>query len=229
MTKSTFLLSAIAASISLATVSASSPKVLGLNFQKVNSRDIYPEGPESLVRRQKTVLAELTNEIQLYLINITIGTPPQKFTVQVDTGSSDLWVPWSNSDLCKKTPDQCQLFGAFNNASGSDSTFYDVDPGAFNISYVDGSGTQGDYFEDTLAIGNTTLKNMTMGLGVTVSGAPGIMGVGYAAGEAIVPAAPAYPNIINELKLQGYINTLAYSLWLNDLGRTSQFDTIDVG
>ena len=216
MTKSTLLLSALAASLSLTNVAASSPKVLGLSFNKLKSRDVLNEAGD-LFRRQKTVVADLTNDIQLYLINITIGTPPQKFTVQVDTGSSDLWVPWSGSDACKAQPDQCQLYGSLNNAT--DSTFNDVDPGAFNISYVDNSGSTGDYIEDTVVLGNVTLKNMTLGFATSASNVTGIMGVGYAADEAIVQQGKApYPNIINELKMQGYINTLAYSLWLNDLG-----------
>lgn len=70
---------------------------------------------------------------------------------------------------------------------------------------------------------------MTMGLATTAGAltgsttatrALGIMGVGYRLGEAVVTADPTsqgHPTVVNQLQNQGDINTLAYSLWLNDL------------
>ena len=53
--------------------------------------------------------------------------------------------------------------------------------------------------------------------------AVGIMGIGYQAGESISAQIAAgqggsiYPNVINQLMNEGFTNTLAYSLWLNDI------------
>ena len=49
-----------------------------------------------------TVTESLTNNVTggLYAASITVGTPPQKLTLQIDTGSSDVWVPVAGSDIC---------------------------------------------------------------------------------------------------------------------------------
>lgn len=151
---------------------------------------------------------------------MTVGTPPQSFGVQLDTGSSDIWIPSVQSDACQQSPDQCQQTGAFDDTQSS--TFVQVGPDdAFTIQYQDNSGVVGDYFNDTLTFGKTTIKNMTMGLALQADRAFGIMGIGYDADESIaeVSTDAVYPNIVSQLVNQGYINTLAYSLWLNDLSK----------
>lgn len=63
---------------------------------------------------------------------------------------------------------------------------------------------------------------MTMGLGLETDIAYGLVGVGYAVNEAIVGStqstASVYPNLPVHMVNEGLINTVAYSLWLNDLG-----------
>lgn len=102
------------------------------------------------------------------------------------------------------------------------TTFRDIGKGKFDISYVDGSSSKGDYFTDVFSIGGATLKNMTMGLGLKTDIAYGLVGVGYAINEAIVgntqSASASYPNLPVNMVNEGLINTVAYSLWLNDLG-----------
>lgn len=207
-------LSVAAATLSLLAVADASPKVFGLDFKRELTRD--PAYTNHLQRRQKSVQVDITNEELLYLVNITIGSNNQPFGLQLDTGSSDIWVPSTTSDVCQVR--DCSLFGQFD--ARSSSTFIEIAPNAFQISYVDNSGVTGDYFADSLTIGRTTLRNQTMALARNASRSLGIMGIGYQRGESIANTDPTatYPNIINVLKDQGYINTLAYSLWLNDLG-----------
>ena len=104
--------------------------------------------------------------------------------------------------------------------SAKSSTFVDVGEGDFNISYVDGSSSVGDYFTDVFTIGGATVQNLTMGLGLETNIAFGLLGVGYEINEASVTTTrTTYPNLPVAMMQSGLINSVAYSLWLNDLGR----------
>jgi hypothetical protein len=114
--------------------------------------------------------------------------------------------------------------GTFN--PNSSSTFIDIGPNQFNISYGDGTQILGDYVLDVFSIGNADVQNMTMALATTAnnaSGTSGTMGIGYANTEAIFNTSTntTYPNFVDILKAQGFINTAGYSLWLNDLSKST--------
>lgn len=193
-----------------------SPKVFGLDFQK-GSKSASPV--DKLRRRQESVEAVISNVELFYQINVTIGTPPQPFGLQLDTGSSDIWVPAFGSDACTQGTTGCAL-GALDVSESETAESVDAPP--FEIAYVDNSEVFGQYITDTLVMGSTKIENMQMGLAYTSPSRDfGIMGIGFSSGETVTQEYPGaqYYNIIDQLKSQGHINTLAYSLWLNDLGK----------
>ena len=217
---------------SLFTSHQKSPKVLGFDFKKEVTRSTPLA--KRLRKRQETVTVNIdnaeiayvlptqkaqvvANSIHSYLINMTIGTPGQPFSVQLDTGSSDIWVPSVDSNVCLEEQQACQLLGQYD--STASKSYVDDGQGGFQIAYADNSQVSGDYINETLTIGNTVIKDMTMGLALQATRPFGIMGIGYDADESIAStdADNIYPNIISQLKAQGFIKTLSYSLWLNDL------------
>jgi len=164
----------------------------------------------------KSVRVELDNEETLYFMNVTLGTPAQSLQLHIDTGSSDLWVNTPSSRLCVEVDDPCQISGTY---SANDSSTYQYLNGDFNISYVDGSGSAGDYVSDTLQFGGITLEEQQFGVGYVSSSTEGILGIGYPINEVAVAynGGNPYPNVPWHLVQNGDINVNAYSLWLNDL------------
>ncbi|ROW18333.1 hypothetical protein VPNG_00494 [Cytospora leucostoma] len=169
-------------------------------------------------RATSTFSATIDNDLDFYgyFATCTIGTPPQEVTLQLDTGSSDVWVPWYSANVCEE--EDCSL-GTFD---PSNSTTYEVvGKDEFDISYVDGTYSKGDYFTDAFVIAGANVSNLTMGLGINTTIAAGLIGVGYTTAEAIVnnenTYSAQYVNLPQAMMDQGLIATNAYSLWLNDL------------
>jgi hypothetical protein len=98
----------------------------GLNKRDIHSQPLYHEQPLA------------------YLIDVGFGTPPQYFTLTIDTGSSDMWVP---STACS-TLSGC--LGPKFDATKS-STFVNSSI-PFNIVYAVGA-EKGTYGFDTIQIG----------------------------------------------------------------------------
>ena len=102
--------------------------------------------------------------------------------------------------------------------SADSETFDVIGAGLFKISYQDNSTSVGDYFTDVLEIGSARLDNFTMGLGQETTVPFGLIGVGYDTNEASNDNSDiVYPNLPVALQKRGVINSVAYSLWLNDL------------
>ena len=47
--------------------------------------------------------ASLGNDLfdGLYYVNVSVGTPAQDLALQIDTGSSDTWIPSSDAPICR--------------------------------------------------------------------------------------------------------------------------------
>lgn len=92
----------------------------------------------------------------LYTLPLQVGTPPQTLSVQIDTGSSDLWLASSScsSQACKQTS------GKLYDSSGSKPTGQ-----PFDIQYVEGV-VEGPIVWDTITVGGYEIDNQALGASV---------------------------------------------------------------
>jgi len=102
-----------------------------------------------LEKRQSEPLADELQNTE-WAGNITIGTPPQSFLVDIDTGSSDLWV---TSSSC--TSSQCSKKKKYDAQQSSTAT---ETPNTLSIGYGDGSSVSGPVYQDTVNVAGVNVQ-----------------------------------------------------------------------
>ncbi|KAI8144855.1 rhizopuspepsin 5 precursor [Fennellomyces sp. T-0311] len=110
-----------------------------------------------------------------YFAEINIGTPPQTFKLNLDTGSADLWTTSKECLGCASS------HAAFDHEA---SESYKPSDKTWNIQYGDGSKASGVVGFDTVSMGGLVLQNQAVELATSeekFDNEPidGIMGLGF--------------------------------------------------
>lgn len=136
---------------------------------------------------------------------IRVGTPPQKFTVIFDTGSSDIWIPGAKCHDCSGS----------NRYISNDSTTYIEMAGIFEDQYGSGS-VRGPIQQETIQVGEFILPNVAIGQveyqdeAIRLFQSDGIVGLGF---EGL--AKITRPTLFDHLKLNYPETRRQFSLYLN--------------
>lgn len=157
-------------------------------------------------------LESMANHWTYYCANISVGTPPQYALVQIDTGSSDLWVP---SNQVK--PD---------GFSTSDSSTFKFLNRNFFIRYVK-DFARGIWGFDSVGFpaSNIEIKEQQLGVASQIPESNfGILGIGPASSES---TRSKYPNLPQSLVNQNITTRNAYSIYLG--GHKNKTGTILFG
>jgi hypothetical protein len=181
-----------------------------LNYTPVQSASVLlGEG-----KSENIIIKDYSNA--QYFGEVEIGTPPQKFTVVFDTGSSNLWVPKVSCQNCG----YWFIHGGKNKFDKSKSSTYKADGSDFHIQY--GSGDVQGYFSiDTVTLASDIVVKEQkfaevqnaggLGVGYIMGKFDGILGLGFE-GLSLGGAATVFKNAID----QGVVSQPVFAFDLGD-------------
>ncbi|XP_008399056.1 nothepsin [Poecilia reticulata] len=173
----------------------------------------FPPGTPSLRLRRSSEKIYNFMDAQYYG-EISVGSPPQNFSVIFDTGSADLWVP---SSYC--VSQACAFHRRFK---AFESKTFQHDGRSFGIHYGSGHllGVMG---RDTVKIGDMTILNQEFGESVYEPGSvfvtakfDGVLGLAYQSLAEIL-GNPVFDNML----AQKIVDQPVFSFYLSRRTRTS--------
>ncbi|XP_071705795.1 aspartic proteinase A1-like [Rutidosis leptorrhynchoides] len=169
---------------------------------------------ESTVGYQGSDIVTLKNYMDAqYYGEIGIGTPPQKFTVIFDTGSSNLWIP---SSECLSSGSCSPLHSKYKS---SQSSTYKKNGTQASIEYG-GASVSGYLSNDNVIIGDLVVQNQEfieatreVGMSLLAGKFDGILGLGFKE-ISVGNVVPVWENMMNQHLVKDHI----FSFWLNRKG-----------
>ncbi|KAJ7612329.1 acid protease [Mycena polygramma] len=139
--------------------------------------DVEARMQQRAVKRQAEKLTDESEEE--WAGTISVGTPAQKFLIDFDTGSSDLWIPSSGC-----TSSTCSSKSKYKASSSSTSS---KKSGSFSISYGDGSTVSGPVYSETVTVAKVAVTKQWFSPVTTLSSSfkddviDGILGLAFPA------------------------------------------------
>jgi len=156
----------------------------------------------SLRARQNEVAIENQRTGTRYGIDIELGTPPQKVTLILDTGSPDTWV----NPTCQfaNVPSDCRSFPRYDYTKSSS---VNVTRASDILVYGIGNSTV-QYVYETVKLGSATITRQVIGISVESHQIPlGILGL-----SPPIRGVNEYPYLLDTMKAQGVIKSRAFSM-----------------
>lgn len=166
------------------------------------------------------VLVDASNYFDsVYYTNIQVGNPPQSFSVLIDTGSSDLWVP---SLQCTTACQQRKRYDA-----STSRTTVDLQRSA-SVYYGHGSAS-GQLYRDDVRLGGLQSDGTVFIAAIKSSNSQpgtvdGLLGLGFSslswANNAVPREHKGKSSVVENLWNQNKISAPAFGLWLSPYSNT---------
>lgn len=167
----------------------------------------------------------------VFVVNVTVGTPPQSLSLLLSPSSPHTWVPKAEVMSCLTGFDSLSGFhssdasgsackwGSFSQSKSSTARTAEQIYLDFVVASTDTINVSGVNITDTFRLGDIEVEDLSMGLVDSVSNQQwvGMIGLGNDATTNFPrPSSRQRPNLIDRLVASGKIVSQAYSIWLNN-------------
>ncbi|KAH7884062.1 acid protease [Phlebopus sp. FC_14] len=194
-------------------VASTKAKILrGFEAYERNTGTAHPSALKGVQKRGSGSDALTDDASTMWYGTISVGTPAKDYTVDFDTGSSDLFLPGPD---CGSS---CSGHTVYNPSSSSTSRDLTA---PFTLTYGDGSSVSGEQYTDTVSIASLTATGQTLGAASIYSNgfssshfpADGLMGMAFLS-ISVYGQNPFFLNLV----VQGQTDSPVFAFKLSSEG-----------